>query len=117
MINLRVDECYAFDYLSILEIKSSFDKTNKVKIKSYMDCYDFLCDQMSKDLVIDICKSEEYINLKNSNISTFSAVSSAKLDLIPASKVDQCNYDRYICKQKLQEKFFGGKMIEEKVGY
>jgi hypothetical protein len=114
MIKISVDEAYAFDYMSILYIK--LEKNDSVKniiniIKNE------LINQLGVDKFNDIMASEEYKNLKNSNKTTFDAVNKAKTDEVLASFVDSCNYERMICKKKLQDKFFNNKLSELKIGY
>ena len=114
MIKISVDEAYAFDYMSILYIK--LEKYDSVKniiniIKNE------LINQLGVDKFNDIMASEEYKNLKNSNKTTFDAVNKAKTDEVLASFVDSCNYERMICKKKLQDKFFNNKLSELKIGY
>ena len=64
-----------------------------------------------------IIKSEEYKNLLLANKKTFKAVDKAKKDLIKASYVDECNYERYLAKKSLQDKFFSTALRETKIGY
>ena len=45
MINLEVDEAYAFDYLSILHLKK--DK-NKEYLDNWLKCYEFIENQLVK---------------------------------------------------------------------
>jgi GNAT superfamily N-acetyltransferase len=49
MINLQVDEGYAFDYLSILEVKRNLYPSES-KLITYRECADFLRDQMGYKL-------------------------------------------------------------------
>jgi len=118
MIQLMVDESYAFDYLSILNIKYSMDTTNAQKRKNYIDCYGFIKNQFSDRVLFDsIMASEEYKECCEANTLTFKAVDAAKTDKVPASYVDSCNYKRHAAKQKLQKKFFNTSLTETKIGY
>lgn len=114
MIKITVDEAYAFDYLSILEIKNK-------KLSSINDTLETvkndLIEQIGLTKVIDILDSKEYKELYDSNERTFLAVDMAKNDLVKASYVDKCNYDRMICKRELQKKFFTEDLTEKKIGY
>ena len=111
MVELIVDESYAFDYLSILQIKSEknkdFDKFELISndLKTKIEKYDI------------IMKSNEYQDLYIINLKTFNAVDLAKDNKVDAKYVDDCNYNRYLCKVKLQEKFFDDDLIEKKIGY
>lgn len=116
MINLLVDEAYAFDYLSILQVKHAKDINDDLKAKAYSDCFDFILNQIGKRMY-EIYGSDEYAKLYNANMMTFDAVDRAKSNSILASEVDALNYHRYICKKALQNKFFNNNLIETKIGY
>lgn len=114
MINLLVDEAYAFDYLSILEIKKNKDSEN---IKTWSICYDYLMKQFEYHKWMIMINSQEYKNMLKANCLTFDAVDKAKNDLVTAQYVDQCNYQRYIAKKDFQNKFFNSELNESKIGY
>ena len=99
MIQLLVDESYAFDYLSILEIKSRTDNSNLQKSLNYLKCFEFLKNQFeNKRFFNDIIASEEYKECCEANLQTFKAVDLAKTDSVKASYVDISNYRRHIAK-------------------
>lgn len=114
MIKITVDEAYAFDYYTILELK----KENGSQI-------DHIIDTIKSDLIEHIglekfnliIESEEYLKLYSSNKTTFEAVDKAKTDEVLASYVDKCNYLRMIHKRELQNKFFSNNLSEIKLGY
>ena len=114
MIKITVDEAYAFDYYSILELKnqngSQVDHIINV-IKSD------LTEQIGLEKFNLIIESEEYSRLYASNKKTFEAVDKAKTDEVLASYVDECNYLRMIHKRELQNKFFSSCLSEIKLGY
>jgi hypothetical protein len=113
MINLLVDECYAFDYLSILQVKRNIDE-NKNK-KAWKDCFDYIKSQLGEEKFTEIIQSLEYNNLYKSNLLTFDAVAKARAGGdISAKEVDDCNMDRYHCKIKLQKAFFPNEDLTEK---
>jgi hypothetical protein len=116
MICLLVDESYAFDYLSILEMKSNLDPENSAKKENFRKCHDFLKSQLNA-VFNSIIHSTEYHNCYKANLETFNAVDEAKTDKVKASFVDKCNYGRHIAKQKLQKKFFDNELNEIKIGY
>jgi hypothetical protein len=107
MINLKVDEAYAFDYLSILYIKK--DRSQKC-YQIWKDCFDFLSVQLTN--FIEIINSHEYINLLEANKITFEAVEKARYGNISAKAVDEANMLRHKRKIELQKKFFN-KNLEE----
>lgn len=114
MIKLTVDEAYAFDYYSILHLKH---KNNYISDDLLMQAREDLTASLGLDLVDEILSSEEYHNLVGANTLTFAAVDKAKEDLVTASYVDKCNYERMICKKNLQSKFFNNGLSEVKIGY
>jgi hypothetical protein len=117
MISLLVDESYAFDYLSILEMKSKLDPYNVTKSKNFEQCLNFLKCQLKDELFYTIYESPEYLACYNANMETFKAVDKAKTNKVSASFVDRCNYQRHLAKQNLQKKFFGNNLNEIKIGY
>ena len=113
MININVDEGYAFDYLSILEIKSINIGTDEA-IDTFQKCKDFLCSQISSDIFNKIYNSSEYNECKSANQLTFQAVERARYGDITAKEVDECNMKRYQAKVNLQKKFFNSDIVEVK---
>lgn len=114
MINILVDEAYAFDYLSILHIKS------KKKIEYYdawIDCYKYLKNQFNEEKWLSLINSKEYCNIIKANELTFEAVDKAKTNEVTAQHVDYCNYQRHTAKQNFQKKFFNSNLSELKIGY
>jgi hypothetical protein len=114
MINLKVDEAYAFDYLSILYIKRNH---SDCALNSWFHCGYFLEEQLGAELYKSIVNSEEYANMIEANQKTFKLVDLAKEDKCSAKEVDACNYERYKAKVTLQNKFFDQKISEIKIGY
>lgn len=111
MINLLVDEAYAFDYLSILEIKmSKFPEQGK----KFRDCLIQLLHEIQPQSIMDILESQEYHNLRRANEKTFNAVDKARYGEITAKEVDECNMERYHAKVALQKKFFNTEVTEYK---
>jgi len=112
MIKLTVDECYAFDFLSILAVKNK--KTGHGKNQ-----FDF-CSQNIRDQVDnfdDVISSSQYQSLVDINEKIFNAVDLAKQNLVTAKLVDDLNYDRYLVKQQLQKRFYDTLTNEKKHGY
>jgi hypothetical protein len=110
MLNLKVDEAYAFDYLSILEIKKNKIKDN---FNNWINCFDNLKNQLDHQLFDEIIKSEEYKLMIIANSNTFDAVEKARYGQISAKEVDELNMERYNAKIKFQNKFFATKKITE----
>ena len=64
MLALNVDEGYAFDYLTILEIKKN--RSNKAR-RAWRECYECLKAQLPALLWMQIVTSEQYKTLKMTN--------------------------------------------------
>lgn len=114
MINLLVDEAYAFDYLSILEVKKEKSKTSN---DTWNTCYMYLKNQFDSQKWLSIINSEEYKDMIKANQLTFIAVDKAKNNEVTAQYVDYCNYQRHVAKQNFQKKFFTSDLSELKIGY
>jgi hypothetical protein len=111
MINICVDEGYAFDFLSILEIKKN---RSDQAMQSWHNCFNYLKAQLPNDLFILIINSQEYIKMVAINQKTFDAVEKARYGEITAKEVDSANMERYYAKVNLQNKFFSNKVTEQK---
>ena len=98
MITLLVDEAYAFDYLSILEVKKQKSSTN---IKAWLNCWSHLQNQFDSEKWLSMIYSDEYKNMIKANELTFDAVDKAKNNEVTAQYVDYCNYQRHTAKQNL----------------
>lgn len=110
MINLEVDEGYAFDYLAILAVKKERIDGQREK---FHECARNLRMQVGRDLWDVIVASEEYENLIEENRKTFDAVDQARYGSIGAKEVDECNMKRYQAKVAFQKRFFPQKEITE----
>ncbi len=116
MIAIQVDEGYAFDHLSIIEVKLDCSPSH-VNEKNHGDASANIIRQIGHDLFHQIVESKDYMNLYDCNKKIFKLVDDAKEDLVTASEVDNANYERFVLKKALQEKFFGSQIKEVKVGY
>ena len=114
MINLLVDEAYAFDYLSILEVKK---QKSSISNDAWAKCYAYLQNQFDNEKWLHMMHSKEYENMIKANELTFDAVDKAKNNEVTAQHVDYCNYQRHIAKQDFQKKFFTSDLSELKIGY
>jgi len=113
MINLKVDEAYAFDYLAILKVKK--DLLNSEKNNSnYYECREYLKSQIDDDASWGkIENSIEFFNLIKANTETFEAVELARYGTTTAKHVDDCNMNRYKAKVDFQKTFFPQSEIKE----
>jgi hypothetical protein len=111
VIQLEVDEGYAFDYLSILQGK--LDK-RLIPAEFLERCAVHLEAQLGAELFSRIMASTEYQAMLAVNAKTFDAVEKAKKNEIPAKVVDDCNLERYHAKRALQARFFNTEVTEAK---
>lgn len=114
MIKISVDEAYAFDYYSILDLKYN---SGYIPLSVLEVTKNDLIDSLGVEKVEAILKSEEYADLYAANRLTFEAVDKAKEDKVAASYVDKCNYKRTLSKRALQQKHFNNEISEVKIGY
>jgi beta-N-acetylglucosaminidase len=117
MIQLSVDEGYAFDKLSILQVKVDMDPTDSVRQGQYFQCVEQIAGQISHMKFDEIISSLEYKDLYDANLQTFRLVDLAKEDKVAASEVDRSNYRRHLSKARLQKRCFNEATTEVKVGY
>ena len=114
MINILVDEAYAFDYLSILEVKKQKSSASN---NAWVKCHAHLQKQFHSEKWMSMLCSKEYKNMIKANELTFNAVDKAKNNEVTAQYVDHCNYQRHVAKQNFQKKFFNSELSELKIGY
>ena len=116
MIKVSVDYGYAFDMLSILEVKKE-NNSNNINLENYERLYNEIKDQINTKLFYKIIQSLEYLNLKNINKKVFDLVDIVKNDNGLAKEVDKANYQRYVAKTNLQKIYFEINPTEIKIGY
>lgn len=106
MINLLVDEGYAFDYLAILRIK--YNRTNNPDVAGHLaECERSVLDQIKSKLFSEVKRSKEYHQLYESNLQVFDSIEKLRSGQdISAKEIDDLNTARFICKKNLQNKFF-----------
>lgn len=114
MVNLLVDEAFAFDYLAILKLKADKGYIDKKSIKRN---FDHLKQQIGEKLFNTIIESDQFKKLYDANSVTFDAVDAAKEDKLLASEVDKTNFFRMLAKTELQKHFFNTDLQEVKIGY
>jgi len=109
MINLPVDEAYAFDYLSILVAKG------KLAEAEHLECSKSIIKQIGHFLFCDILCSDEYRKLININEKIFQTIDKLRDgEKIDARFIDKLNIKRWKTKKELQKKFFNRGIIEVK---
>jgi hypothetical protein len=112
MVNILVDEGYAYDFLAILMIKNFKNKTENSFLEK--QCDEYLRSQIGENKHLHILDSEEFKKLILANSKTFDAVELARYGNISAKEVDNLNMERYNCKVSLQKKFFPESIVLEK---
>lgn len=112
---LKVDWAYAFDYLSILEVKAGRDIYNESKTNAFYECWNHIISQLGKAKTQEVLDSKEYDELLKANENGFDAVERARQDeRFLAWQLDEINMKRYPIKKALQAKFFSAELIEQK---
>jgi pyridoxine/pyridoxamine 5'-phosphate oxidase len=112
MINLSVDEAYAFDFLAILEIK----KDNSIgDFVNYENCLTSIRDQVGFEVFYDVMKSEHYHNLVKTNQLVYDYIEQIRNGIqIDGKVVDDANMLRYYHKRALQSEVFQSALVEKK---
>lgn len=119
MVNISVDESFAFDLLSIADVKIFFGGSE------HSANYNRLAANLVENIGFEdhsrILGSEEYRELYKTNFELFGQIDKLKIYHPTgenAKKIDELNYYRFICKKRLQDKFFPNSPItERKIGY
>lgn len=117
MITIRVDDCLAFDMLSIFHIKIKKNPENPSHVNGYNWLFNDISACIGTEKTWQIISSEEFKRLVDANEKVYDLVDKVKDDSVKGSVVDAANFERYKCKQVLQESFFNSKQLEKKIGY
>jgi hypothetical protein len=117
MIKISLDESYVFDILTIYQVKINKSTDKEIHINNFNKLFEEISDKIGKEKMKQITNSQEYDNLFKANMATFDLVDRVKSNPHLGLAVDQSNYDRYLRKVALQEKFFELKVTETKIGY
>ncbi len=122
MIQASFSEAYLYDVLAIYSIKYHYCEP-KDKIDA-IDNRNLLIDELTAQLGFKhdcIISSDEYMNLYDANLKVFDLINKYKQRgeiLGDAKAIDMANYNRFLAKKALQEKFFPSeKLKEQKIGY
>lgn len=116
MIKVSLDEAFVFDLLAIFEVKSKNFTGEKLlaTLDAMSDLIEEISEQLGKDKFEIIIASSEYKSLVEANSKVFLYIDQVRESTGFAKEVDDANYERYICKTNLQEKFFFNKLTELK---
>lgn len=113
MINLLVDEAYAFDFISVLDIK----KNNSSKDQENFDITcDYIRSQVGHELFDLIINSQIYNEMIEANKVIYDLIDDIRVRhiIMDAKIVDDANNQRFFLKKKLQENFFNDNLTESK---
>lgn len=119
MVTISVDEGYAFDILSIFQVKIH-NCTDPVKLETskrgFSMLYEELKAQLGQDKLSEIINSKEYDDLYTENQTTFVLVDAIRSsnEVSIGKDIDNTNLARFDCKRRLQSKFFNSQMVETK---
>ena len=116
MIKISLDEAFVFDMLSIHDIKRQKLKDDKSILtnKKFNDLCLEISSQIGHDKFSDILNSIEYKKMCEANSKVFELVDLCKTDNGLAKMTDDANYERFLRKIDLQNKFFDQKISEVK---
>jgi hypothetical protein len=116
MLKISLDEAYVFDLLSINQVKinNSVDENKLKLLESYTKLSNEIISQIGGDLFKLIIDSVEYQDLVNSNQYVFDLVDRADENELSKITAD-ANFDRYLKKITLQNKFFKNNLTEIKL--
>ena len=116
IIKVSLDEAYVFDLLSIYAVKidNSDGEKKRQSEKNYNLLSNEIIESIGIDKFTDIILSDEYKDLVDANQIVFELVDRAKENKLAKATAD-ANYERYIKKIELQQKFFETKITEIKI--
>lgn len=113
-ITIDVDSGYAFDYLSILEVKKTAQMADQSQIAKFLES---IQKQVGIELTKKILVSEHYKNLITTNQEIFDLLNqyqNAPQSTRILKKVYHANKKRHIHKQNIQHSFFESNLTETK---
>lgn len=121
MIKISVDEAYAYDMLAILEIKYKKMNLSLESLNNHYELQETLRKEVGAQRHSEIVLSKEFQRLYDANLKIFERIDEIKereIHSSDATYIDNMNYERYLAKKTLQEKFFPTqKLTEQKIGY
>lgn len=112
MITIRVDEAYAFDFLSILDVKRFYISSVQIL---YEDYYSEIQDQVDQSVFLNVINSLEYQELVCVNRKIYDTLELLRKGVsTEASVIDNLNTKRYELKTSIQHKYFNSAVSEQK---
>jgi len=118
-MKITLPEGYIFDILSIYQIKYSKSAQSKdnLNLRNFNILLNEIKSQIGNNQTDIIINSQEYANLLKANLETFELVDAVKVNPCLGKEVDESNYNRFLAKKTLQEKYFNSTYSETKIGY
>lgn len=121
MIKIGVDEGYAYDMLSIQQVKHEKSASAKTE-ETMVQLGDDIIATAGGSSHFDILLSKEYQDLIDTNRKLFELIDELNKHSADCScygcQVNRLNYVRFLCKRALQAKFFPENApTEQKLGY
>lgn len=119
MIKISVDEGAAFDILSIACIKAVMNPQNSDGDANMEKIWYEICVAIGREIATKVISSPEYRELMEANTKIYVKIDSLKIfeRVGDAKVIDELNHSRYVAKQKIQQKYFGSNLTEQKFGY
>lgn len=111
-ISIKIDLGEAMDRLSILLLKSKEKKELKKVIDKLSQA---IIEIVGHKKFSKIILSEEFTDLLKTNRHIWGLMEQAKKDNNLAGQIEKSNYQRFLCKQKVQKKFDDGELEEIKI--
>jgi hypothetical protein len=112
MLNLPVDEAYAFDYLAILLVKGAHGLDTQ---HEHEGCRRQLAHQMEWRQFAGVCASEEFHALVRVNEALYQACERLRSGHpVTTAEMDRLNLQRWEAKQLLQRLWFASPLQELK---
>lgn len=121
MITITIDEAFAYDLLAIASIKAVRNPTNAAANDQVNRLSDEVSKQVGSAKHYHVLGSREYAALRKVNDEIYVRVDVAKArgeQVGDHRYVDDRVYQRWLCKQALQARWFAGEgLAEQKFGY
>lgn len=130
MISISVDEAFAYDLLAILMIKGEKCQNRSPEVNNARWRLEGELEHQGEDdesaragilQHSQVLRSPQFAALRQANLTVFNRIDAIKArgeQPGDATFVDQHNYQRFLCKRDLQERFFpASPLTEQKLGY
>lgn len=121
MIRVSVDEGYAYDMLSIMQVKIAKHGRDIGNLDNAHRLERELVEQVGATRHTDVMASDEYTGLYHTNLQLFNHIDAMKARPShpdDGMAVDRLNHQRFLSKRAVQTRFFPDSAVSErKIGY